>query len=164
MRPITIRFRDGFYAGLGLAVVVGFFLIWLWQPDRQVNRHAANLLRRTQARNWNGVASLLATDYSDQWGDDRTVVLARLREIFRYIPNAQLMAIDPVARVENEKGIWRAKIVIQGEGELVGVIEERVNSLATPFELEWRHDSGKPWDWKLVRVGNPELELPKGFE
>ena len=44
------------------------------------------------------------------------------------------------------------------------MMNERQNSLSTPFELQWRHVSGKPWDWKLVRVSNPELEIPAGFE
>jgi hypothetical protein len=33
----------------------------------------------------------------------------------------------------------------------------------TPFELRWRHESWKPWDWKLVEVHNPELEVPAAF-
>jgi hypothetical protein len=49
-------------------------------------------------------------------------------------------------------------------GELTAAIQERVNSLGTPFELEWRRNSAKPWDWKLVRVGNPSLEIPADFE
>ena len=31
---------------------------------------------------------------------------------------------------------------------------------AAPFELEWRRQSAKPWDWKLVRVSNASLEIP----
>jgi len=37
-------------------------------------------------------------------------------------------------------------------------------SLGAPFELQWRRISGKPWDWKLIRVSNPELQLPSEFE
>ncbi len=39
-------------------------------------------------------------------------------------------------------------------------VNERVNTLETPFELQWQQQSGKPWDWKLVAVTNAELELP----
>jgi hypothetical protein len=46
---------------------------------------------------------------------------------------------------------------------LGAVVKERVNSLTTPFELQWRHISRKPWDWKLVRVSNPELDIPAEF-
>jgi hypothetical protein len=40
------------------------------------------------------------------------------------------------------------------------LLDERVNSLPAPFELEWRRLSGQPWDWKLVRVGNSAFEIP----
>jgi hypothetical protein len=40
------------------------------------------------------------------------------------------------------------------------VLDERVNKLPTPFEFEWHHLSGKPWDWKLVRVSNSGFEIP----
>jgi hypothetical protein len=40
------------------------------------------------------------------------------------------------------------------------LLEERVNRLSTPFELEWHHVSEKPWDWKLVRVSNPAFQIP----
>ena len=40
------------------------------------------------------------------------------------------------------------------------LLDERVNKLQTPFELEWYKFSGKPWDWKLVRVSNSAFEIP----
>ncbi len=40
------------------------------------------------------------------------------------------------------------------------LLDERVNKLPTPFELEWHHLSWKPWDWKLVRVSNASFEIP----
>jgi hypothetical protein len=58
---------------------------------------------------------------------------------------------------------WRAKITVSGGGEYAQSIVERMNSLATPFELRWRRVSGKPWDWKLIAVSNPQLELPDQF-
>ena len=44
-------------------------------------------------------------------------------------------------------------------------LSQRVREAITkPFELEWRRTSAKPWDWKLARVSNPDLEIPAGFE
>jgi hypothetical protein len=68
-------------------------------------------------------------------------------------------------RIENRRAIWSGKIMIDGdEGEGMALLKERVNSLATPFELEWRHLSAKPWDWKLVRVSNSALEIQADFD
>ena len=65
----------------------------------------------------------------------------------------------------NGVGVWRGKIQIESDGaELMTVVKQRVNSLSAPFQFEWRHVSHKLWDRKLVRVGNPELEMPSGIE
>jgi hypothetical protein len=154
-------FRQGFYGGLGLALLIGLFLIWLWQPERQVSRHSENFLRTIEKRNWTGVADFIATDYQDQWGDDRTRVLERMREVFRYLRRVRIDPNNAAVRVDSQRGYWNAKIVIDGDpGEVMALVKERVNSLARPFELEWRRQSAKPWDWKLGRVSNASLEIP----
>ncbi len=158
-------FRCGFYGALGLAVPLGLFLLWLWQPERQVDRHTHNLLRKLEGKNWSGVADFLADDYADQWGHDRTLALARMRGAFRYVRALRISPLDPVLAVDGDRGVWRAKITIDGDGgELLVFIKERVNSVATPFELEWRHASRKPWDWKLASVRNRDLEVPAGLD
>jgi len=158
-------FRDGFYAGLGLALLVGLFLFWLWQPERQVNRHSENLLRKVEGKNWSGMADFLTNDYADQWGNDRALAVARMREGFRYVRVVRINALDRIVNADSRRGVWRAKITIDGDGgELLFFIKERVNSLATPFELEWRHVSRKPWDWKLASVRNRDFEIPAGLE
>jgi hypothetical protein len=153
------NFRNGLYAGLLLAAILGIFLARLWQPERQVQLHSAHLLAQIEKKNWNGVASFISDDYQDRWGNDRSVLLERLRLVFRFAGNPQITVKDAGIRTESCKGFWRARITIKTTGEFASVVEERVNSLPVPFELEWRRRSGKPWDWKLVRVENAALEI-----
>jgi hypothetical protein len=161
---MTISFRNGVYGGAALTLVTCLFLLWLWQPERQVTRHAENLLRKIKGKNWGAVAAALASDYVDQWGDDRALVVARMREGLGPLRSIQINAAHPVVTVANGRGIWRARITIDGEdGEFLGFIQQRVNSIATPFELEWRQISRQPWDWKLASVRNPDLEVPGEF-
>jgi hypothetical protein len=158
-------FRQGFYGGLGLALLIGLFLIWLWQPERQVNRHTENFLRTIEKRNWTGVADFVGNDYQDQWGDDRARVLERMRKVLRYLRRIRIDVTNAAVRIDSQRGYWNAKIIIDGDqGEVMALIKERVNSLATPFELEWRRQSAKPWDWKLVRVSNASLEIPEALQ
>ncbi len=157
-------FREGFYGGLTIASLIGLYLTWLWQPERQVKRHTENLLHKIEQKNWAGVADLISSDYTDQWGDDRALLLDRVRGVFRYFRNTRITIVDPTVNITEDRAIWRSKITIDGEsGEAMSLLKERVNSLAAPFALEWRHLSGKPWDWKLVGVSNPSLEIPAGF-
>jgi hypothetical protein len=155
----------GFYAGLLIVLIIGLFLSWSWQSERQVSGHTNDLLRAIEHKKWSRVNDLIAGEYTDQWGDDRTLMLERLREAFRYVRDVKIRFANPSITTEHRRGIWRAKITIDADsGEVGAMVEQRVNSLNTPFELEWRGASGKPWDWKLLHVSNSELELETGFD
>jgi hypothetical protein len=88
-----------------------------------------------------------------------------MRDVFRYFRNVRITIVDPTVNITGGRAVWRSKITIDGDNsEAMTLVKERVNLLGTPFELEWRRVSGKPWDWKLVGVSNPGLEIPAGFE
>jgi hypothetical protein len=156
---VPISFRNGVYAGLLVALIVGIYLLRLWQPERQVELHSTNLIAHIEEKKWKRAGEFIADDYQDQWGHDRTVVLERLREVFRALPNARIEATSPVGRAEGGRGEWSAKITINGTGEYAELIKARVNSLEAPCELQWRRGATWPWDWKLVSVRNPALEI-----
>lgn len=161
MRP---SFQGGFYVGLAITLMVAFYLVWLWQPQRQIGRHTDGLLRGIERKNWTRVAGFIAADYRDQWNNDRTLLLARLPEVFGDVRDIRIQPkVDSVSS-GGDRGVWRGRVTVDGDAsEVTQVIKQRINSLATPFELEWRRTSVKPWDWKLVHVGNPELEIPPGI-
>lgn len=158
-------FRTGLFVGLVAAFAIGLYCVWLWQEERQILRHTENLFQRVEQKNWAGVADLIADDYADQWGNDRALVLERIRLVLGYGRHFRFRISDTDCKIDNSDGFWRGRITIEsGDAELMPVIKEHINSLTTPFELRWYHASGKPWDWKLVRVSNAELEMPAGFD
>ncbi len=158
-------FRDGFYAGAGLALALGIYLMWLWGAEHQVRLHSDHLFRAMESRNWSKFDSFLADDYHDQWGQDHALVAQRSREVFRYFRSLQIVPGYAIVQAGNGQASWRAKITIEGDdNELAALVKDRVNPLTTPFTLEWRCVSSKPWDWKLVRVENPSLDLPARIE
>jgi len=158
---VSISFRGGFYVGLALALCIGLFLIWLWRPKHQVTRHTENFFHAIEHKNWGAAAEFVGGDYRDQWGDDRARVLERMREGFRYVRGPRIIASNPRVLVETWRAVWTGKIVLySSDDEAMQLLDERVNSLPAPFELEWRRLSGKPCDWKLARVSNSAFEIP----
>lgn len=154
-----VNFRNGFYAGLVVALIAGVYLVRLWQPARQVELHSTHLLAQIEKKNWKAVDEFVASDYQDRWGNDRALLIERLRDVFRALPNARIESSGPMTQANHGSGHWTAKIFVKGTGEFADSIEARVNTLDAPFELEWRQGATWPWDWKLISVRNPALEI-----
>ncbi|HEY8902438.1 MAG TPA: hypothetical protein VIM48_01945, partial [Chthoniobacterales bacterium] len=57
-------------------------LAWHWSPGRQVELHQKHLNEAVGDRNWKRVGNFLAADYRDRWGQNRTMILARLPQAF----------------------------------------------------------------------------------
>ena len=158
---MTISYRGAFYGVVALALCIGLYLIWLWRPEHQVRLHTENFFHAIDHRNWDAVADFLGSDYQDQWGDDKTRLLERMREGFRWVRGSRILAPNPVVHVERWRAVWLGKITVYSiDDGVMELLDERVNKLPTPFELEWHHLSWKPWDWKLVRVSNASFEIP----
>jgi len=154
-----MSFRTGFYAGLIVAVIWGIYLVRLWQGRRQVELHSVHLLAEIEKHNWRAVDEFVGNDYRDQWGNDRALLLERLREVFRALPNARVESKVISVQTRNGRGSWIARITLKSTGEFPDLIQSRVNSLDSPFEFEWQRGATWPWDWKLVAVKNPALEI-----
>lgn len=155
---MSISFRGGFLVGLALALCIGLYLVWLWRPARQVSRHMEHAIEH---KDWAAAGNFIGSDYQDQWGDDRALVLERLREGFRYVRGPRIIAANPNVQVETRRAVWTSRVTVYSiDDNVMQLLDERVNSLPAPFELEWHRLSGKPWDWKLVRVSNSAFEIP----
>jgi hypothetical protein len=154
-----VSFRNGFYAGLAVALIWGLYLFRLWQPQRQIELHNAHLLARVEAHDWKAVGEFIGVTYLDRWGNNRALLLERLPQVFRALGKTQIESSEIAVRREEGLGYLRARIQVHGTGEYADYIQTRVNSLQEPFEFEWQHGATWPWDWKLTAVRNPGLEI-----
>ena len=135
--------------------------MWLWRPENQVRLHTKNFFHAIDHRNWEAVADFVGNDFQDQWGDDKRRLLERMREGFRRVRGSRILAPNSVVQVEMPRAIWSGKITVYSSDDgVMEVLDQRVNNLPAPFKLEWHHISGKPWNWKLVRVSNSLFEIP----
>jgi hypothetical protein len=153
-------FNQWFYAGLSVALLCGGWLSFLWQPERQVRLHSEHLVSAVEKRNWSAAGEFVASDYRDQWGNDRVSLLERLHQGLAATRDLHFSVADDETNATGPEGSWHAKITLTGGDDFAQPMVKRINSLSTPFDLHWRHVSGKRWDWKLTAVSNSQLELP----
>lgn len=154
-------FRYSFYAGLILALIIGVCLTRLWGAENQVRLHSEHFLDQIEERDWAGAGEFLAANYRDDWGDDRQLMINRLRFGLRFFNTLTITTKETRIQVEESGAIWSARVQIAGAGsDVVPEAIEEINRLTTPFELRWQKQSWKPWDWKLEKVRNSELQLP----
>src|SRR2546430_5363285 len=144
--PMTITLRGAIIGVFAVALCIGLYLLWLWRPAHQVRLHTEHFFHAIDGRNWERVANFIADDYHDQWDNDRTRLLERMREGFRWVRGSRITAANPSVQVETSRAIWIGKIVVYSSDDgVMEVLDERVNKVSSPFKFEWRQVSGKPW-------------------
>lgn len=145
--------------GLIVAIVVLGLSIWLYrwcQPERQVRRAQARLLAAAESGDFDSMAELIAEDYRDAWGHDKTFVLQASKRIF---PHFLLLDFERDDRGLEEAGsqwVLREKLTMKAMGGPPMVIS-RVNRLTAPFTMTWRKNGWQPWAWELTSLEHPEL-------
>jgi hypothetical protein len=142
------------------SLVVALWLAWLWQPERQVRWHTAGFLGAIQRRNDDKMEGFIAEEYSDRWGHDKRFVITASRQVFQQFVFLTIEHQVLAASLEGGSGRIVARVKISGQGGPVAeYVMGRVNGLAEPFAFVWRKRSGRPWDWELISVEHPSLEI-----
>ena len=153
-------------AASGIGLIVLFWCLSLWQPERQLLKHHQHFLQSIENRKWSKIERLLDPDYSDRWGYTRADFLRESREVFRQFIALTLHEELVQTDLSAGTGTVTTRIRVEGTGSALAMLaRDEANSLTTPFVFEWKKRSWKPWDWKLVRIDNQTLhfERPSGF-
>ena len=146
-------------AGL-VAVASAIFLALLWQPARQVRLHQEHLLRAVGKRNWQAVGRFIAAEYHDRWGHDKENVLAQSAQVFGQFLWCDIQTEERMLAISDGSAALSARLTLAGTGgPLAEYARQRVNVLDAPFTFQWMRRSWKPWDWVLVEVDQPQLEI-----
>lgn len=146
------------YAGAAL-VVLALWLSWWCQPERQVRRHTAHLLKAVERRNWSNVKSLLADHYSDRWEHDKNFLGEALPQVFGHFLFLNVEHETTAVEVAGGTGRTTTRVKMSGTGgPLAQYVVEKVNNLSEPFTFHWSQRSGWPWDWECTRVDHPSFD------
>ena len=154
--------RSVLVGGACAGFIVVVFLFSLWQPEKQIRRHQRQLESAIEDADWAEFRELLSDRYSDRWGHDKEFVISRAREVFRPFTMSIKGEIQSLA-VEEGRGEVRTRLQIDpkiGDPRFSFGVIRRANSLAEPWVFRWEKQSWKPWDWQLLYVDQPEIEIP----
>jgi hypothetical protein len=140
------------------------FCLRLWRAERQAELHTAHLLKAAGKRDWTKVAAFLDDSYADQWGHDKSSALDDARQALAQFFSLTITGRELAADANLKRASVSTRLRFDGSGTAIAQeVARRVNSLQSPFTFEWRRKSWKPWDWKLVRVDNAELQIDRNF-
>ena len=147
------------------ALIATHLLTLHWLPGRQVRLHQEHLLRSVEDRNWKKVNAFVSTDYRDRWGQTKQVVLTRLPQVFGNFLACGVQGTPISQTWSGGACVIQSRIHIVGSGgPIAQFVIQQSESLREPFVFKWRRQSWKPWDWALVEVDQPELEIPADLE
>jgi hypothetical protein len=137
----------------------------LWQPERQVRLHTAHLLKAVEGRSWKKVDAFVADNYSDRWSHDKRFVMTASKEVFGQFLFLSVQNQTLSCNISGAIAVTRDTVKIAGNGSPLaqGVIE-RVNALREPCVFTWERVSWKPWDWRLTRFDQPEMDIPQNLD
>ncbi len=146
---------------LGLAAfALAIWLALLWQPARQVRLHQRHLLRAVEKRNWTNVGKFIGAEYRDRWEHDKENVIARSAQVFGQFLFCNIEAQEHSLHLADGAGTIGVRLTLSGTGSpIADFAKQRVNALTEPFIFKWTHRSWKPWDWELIAVDQPQLEI-----
>jgi len=148
--------------GLGASgVAIGLYLLWSWQPERQVAHRFGELLTALEDRKWKKVDQLISPEYSDEWGTRKADLLRWSEEGLRHFFWITFTPADPRFSREAEGVITvETRLKLDGRGTAIASAAiDRVNGLSDPILFVWRKEGGKPWDWRLASIRQSEINL-----
>ena len=148
---------------LALVLVVGLAIHW--RPARQVRLHQEHLLQAIGDRNWKKVHTFVSSDYHDRWGQTGNTLLAHLPQVFgNFLACGVLQTPVSQAWPDGTCAVSSRIRIVGSGGPIAQFVIDQCQSLRAPFTFKWRHRSWKPWDWALIEVDQPELEIPADTE
>jgi hypothetical protein len=146
-------------------LIAGLYFAWLWQPERQVRRHQAALIKTCENRNWSDLNALVAETYSDRWEHDKGFVVGGSREVFRQFLFLTIQQEIIECSAGGGQGYVASRLRISGSGSPIAQqVMAKVNTLADPFAFTWIKSGWQPWRWRMTRFDHPKLEISSGFD
>ncbi len=152
---------------LVLTLIECLWLAW-WifgrSPEAQVRAAQAKLIEAVEERDWDGLAKLMAPNYTDAYGHNRDTAIQDGRKYFSGFFTLTLKTDQTTLRAAKGQGMVTTMIRLEGNG--VGysqVILGHVNQITEPWIFHWSNPGRWPWDWQVNMIHNDQLRGPAAY-
>ncbi len=169
VKPESKPLHPGWTAAIVVGTVAllgGGILRHHWQPQQQVEAHTNQLLDAMADRNWGEVSQLIADHYSDDWGFTKETGLDYSQQLFQQFTRLSFEPRTIEVTLSNNQQIGEARTKFQVDGTsrspIATIAQTQLNALAEPFTFTWEQQSWKPFDWQLIKLDHPSLDLEGG--
>lgn len=147
------------------ALILLYFVFVHWAPERQVRVKQEQLVLAIAGSDRDTYTALISPVYRDEWNFDRDKLLKAIRQLNRQFISLQATWTPGVQTTSDSTASATGKIQLTGRGNMIGQeAMTRINRLKNPFTFQWKKESWKPWGWRLVRIDQPDLEIPPDYD
>jgi hypothetical protein len=158
-------------------ILLGFWIISLlwWGVPRcfdswQLEHRQAELLKAIEQRTPKAYADLISSDYKDEWKFTNEKIRRSMDDVSAQFLTLKIEAKSAEWERSDQQGIPEASYVTEFalSGKPITPIGELILSqgdqLKVPFTFVWRREGWGAWNWKLVAVKQPDLDIPSDYE
>lgn len=137
-------------AGLSALLLFGLPLI---DPVEQLAHKSRDLLEALERADRSELEDLLAEDYRDVWEQDKAAAVENAILASKQFLVLELSPTETTVRLSGQTAQLDLGVRASGKGSATARhIQDKINSLDTPWQLSWRREEWKPWSWRLTGV------------
>lgn len=145
---------------VALLLAGGTWLMFRWQPERFLPARFDTFVDRVENNHWRMAGWLVSDNYSDQWDFDKESLLKSGASVFRHFRWLEIQRGTEEWSFEHDRATVTVTLVLRGEGTQLATMAKDTASEATgPYLFTWRKTGSMPWQWYLVSIDQPELNL-----
>lgn len=134
--------------------------------ESQVEKRKERFRTALQDQDVDQALAMVADTYQDQWGFTKDDLRLILKDVTSQFVIVNLTFAEEKPSRQNGDLLYSVRIQLGGRPLTPAgtVMADFSAQHRQPFLLTWRKEGWWPWTWRLVRVENPELELPTGYQ
>lgn len=150
--------------GVVLAGIAIFLFAVEWRPENQVRKHQMALLQAGERGSEGKLGDLISENYSDPWGFNKEQIMLTFKDARRQFIVLQVIPSDVQIQLDGDTATVSSKVEFRGTGPYAEVLMREINGINSPWIFIWKKEGSMPWEWKLIRLENPEMPKLQGYQ